>query len=183
MGFPTDGFLRACAHIILYRLRYINLYGVLNGKYYFNIKSEINGTACTITYNDGVYKIDGTVQEGYNDFLAEAFINGCIDPFSFTVNQANDNYIKRTVGNDGSIVYTIALKPEKTPIKDLVKGIFNNNGISYQGVEIKVEFVIKDYELVSMKYLIDGTGYIRESNSTYYAGLDIITNAVFKSES
>lgn len=157
-------------------------YGVLNGKYYFNIKSEINGTTYTITYNDGVYKIDGTVQEGYNDFLAEAFINGCIDPFSFTVNQANDNYIKRTVGNDGSIVFTIALNPEKTPIKDLVKGIFNNNGISYQGAEIKVEFVIKDYELVSMKYLIDGTGYIRESNSTYYAGLDITTNAVFKSE-
>ena len=49
-------------------------------------------------------------------------------------------------------------------------------------MNVSLRFSVKDGELLTMAYEIEGSGYLRNGNSTYGVGLDINTLTDFATE-
>ena len=135
-------------------------YGVENGNYYFDIDSVINDSDHKITYKDGIYKVDGKVDNTttHSDLTSREFVNGLIDPFDFEPLAVMDI----TVTADGSeTVCDIVLDcSEGTTLSERFKSMYQNAGASYNYSKVSLRVTMKDYELVSMEYTVNIYGEI-----------------------
>lgn len=132
-------------------------YGVDKDGYYFEVESDINGTDYEITYSDGVYKVNGEVDEtqDYNDTVAKAFINGLMDPFGVTPIEIDDVTVSK-LGNKK--VYTFEIYDQRGNVYDSLFQIFNQARATYRSAEIYLKVTVENYEIEAIEYEILATG-------------------------
>lgn len=132
-------------------------YGVDDDGYYFDLEAEINGTDHTITYSDGIYKVDGEADDSqdYNDVIAKSFIDGLIDPFGVTPIEIEDVTVLRK-GNKK--VYTFELYPHRGNVYDAVASFFNQVRVNYRDAEMQLKISVENYEIVELEYIIHAVG-------------------------
>ncbi len=132
-------------------------YGVDDDGYYFDLEAEINGTEHTITYGDGVYKVDGEADDSqdYNDVIAKSFIDGLIDPFGVTPIEIEDVTVLRK-GNKK--VYTFELYPHSGNVYEAVASLFNQVRVIYRDAEMQLKVSVENYEIVELEYIIYAVG-------------------------
>lgn len=149
-------------------------YGVDNGRYYFDIDSELNGVNYDITYKDGVYKINGRVDStsDYNDLTSKAFINQLIDPFGIVPTDVEEVTVSET---DEGTVYNFKLETSYGTVVDSLKTVFESVGAIYRRAEINLEFAVKNDEIMSIKYTIDSGGYLLYGGTSYDMSLKMET--------
>ena len=139
-------------------------FGNENGSYYFSIKSDIDGQKSNATYRDGEYRINGVLESGdYSDYEAKAFIDGLIEPFSISFLDVGTVISSPT---EKGTLYTF--KIDSLDMQFYLKELIESANMHYIRATMTVEMLVKDYELVSLRYIIDGQGSISVSSSVRY---------------
>ena len=127
-----------------------------------------------INYKDGVYKINGAVDNttDHNDVTSKAFINRLIDPFGIVPTDVKDVTVSDT---DEGKVYTFTLETSYGTLVEYLKAIFENSGAIYRKSELYLEFTVKDDEITSIKYSIESVGYLLYGHTSYDMHLNVET--------
>ena len=153
-------------------------YGVDDGDYYFDV--EINETLNNYkaTYKNGEYKIGKKVDTTkYNDVTAKSFINEFIDPYSFT--PAMIKNVSRTGGTGGATYFTIEIDVKHATFVQMLKSSYAAAGATYEKATVTLFVAVDKGEILSMKYTLKSSGYIKSGNHTYNISLDILTTIDF----
>ena len=154
-------------------------YGVENGGYHYTVDASINGMDRSITYKDGVYKeiynAHRETNEDYTDFMAKKFVDGFMNPLSFSAVGIDD--VKRTVGDDGIIFYELTISSNATSMPSILSELYNSVDATYVSSTVKLEFTVENGRLTSVKYTITSIGKKKYEN--YNMFIDITTNTRF----
>ena len=151
-------------------------YGTSDEKYYFDIKLDTDYQEHSMTYSDGVYKVDGEENPDIcDDFSAKQHIKELIDPFGFEPNAIKN--IAITNDDNGTVFYVMELDDTLTLVSDIVGKIYSSAGASYRRANVNVTVAIKDYNIVSITYSINAEGYkmLGGTNNYLYVDLKTIT--------
>ena len=133
-------------------------YGYKNDRFWYTVDHTADDEK-----NHEEYENNG---EGLAFCEAKAYIDGLIDPFSFSADGIHS--VERQKKSNGTVIYTIGINTRFTPIYDIVKQIFSAANASYERSSVQLVVEFKGNELVSMTYTIEALGKI------YYAGIGSI---------
>ena len=147
-------------------------YGVDNGKYYFEIDSDVNGEKNNLTYNDEVCKLNGEINSIYcsSDEEAKKIINDYFNPFGLVlINAKNVTVTEEVLGT----LYNIELDNVSGTMVDFMKNIYATAGANYHSSSFHLMFLVNEDNLVSVMYRIIGDGYIVQNYQTNHIDINI----------
>ena len=147
-------------------------YGIDNGKYYFEINSDVNGEKNNLTYNDEVCKLNGEINSIYcsSDEEAKKIINDYFNPFGLVlINAKNVTVTEEVLGT----LYNIELDNVSGTMVDFMKNIYATAGANYHSSSFHLMFLVNEDNLVSVMYRIIGDGYIVQNYQTNHIDINI----------
>ena len=154
-------------------------YAYTDNGYEFDVDKQAGDEKHHEKYEAGMYTLDGEDAEELSYYEARMYIDALMDPFSFT--PAGITKIEKTEGEAGTVIYTLDIYVNQTPIYDVAKQTISSIGAKYLRTNAQMQIEFKGDELVSINYLIEPVGQIHIGGYNYLEiSIDIEAKTTFE---